>query len=298
MDTNIATTDLFAPVQMGPLTLANRIVMAPLTRSRAQAGGVQGELNATYYAQRASAGLIISEATNISPQGRGYALTPGIFSAGAGRRLAHRHGRGARQAGGRIFCQLWHVGRISHPDLQIEPARSPSPPPPIRATKPAPPSRITGMQPFVTPRALRTDETARHRGGLRPRRRLRPNAPAFDGVEIHAANGYLIDQFLRTGTNHRTDQYGGSAGKPRPPPHRSHRRRHQRSGTRRAASASASVPASSRQRHLMTPNPAETTFGSTPSPRWTAPASPTSTSSKARRRAHATRSLGFDFSRS
>jgi N-ethylmaleimide reductase len=205
MDTNIATTDLFAPVQMGPLTLANRIVMAPLTRSRAQAGGVQGELNATYYAQRASAGLIISEATNISPQGRGYALTPGIFSAAqvAGWRIVTD---AVHAAGGRIFCQLWHVGRISHPDLQIAGALPVAP----SAIRPAGTAFTdTGMQPFVTPRALRTDELPgivadyAHAADCAKR-------AGFDGVEIHAANGYLIDQFLRTGTNHRTDEYGGS----------------------------------------------------------------------------------------
>ncbi len=206
MDTNFATdtADLFQPVRLGPLTLANRIVMAPLTRSRAGAGGVQGALNATYYAQRASAGLIVSEATNISPQGRGYALTPGIFSEAqvAGWRLVTD---AVHAAGGHIFCQLWHVGRISHPDLQIDGAL-PVAPSAIRPNGMA--FTDTGLQAIPTPRALRTDEMAgivadyRHAAGCAHR-------AGFDGVEIHAANGYLIDQFLRSATNHRTDAYGG-----------------------------------------------------------------------------------------
>ena len=206
MDTNLQTdtADLFQPVRMGPLTLANRIVMAPLTRSRAAAGGVQGEMNARYYAQRASAGLIVSEATNISPQGRGYALTPGIFSDAqvAGWRLVTD---AVHAAGGRIVCQLWHVGRISHPDLQIGGAL-PVAPSAIRPKGKA--FTESGMQPIPTPRALRTDEmpgiVADYRHAAECARRA-----DFDGVEIHAANGYLIDQFLRTGTNQRTDAYGG-----------------------------------------------------------------------------------------
>ena len=205
MDTNTAT-DLFSPVQLGPITLANRIVMAPLTRSRAQAGGVQGELNATYYAQRASAGLIISEATNISRQGRGYALTPGIFTQAqvAGWRLVTD---AVHAKGGRIFCQLWHVGRISHPDLQVDQVL-PVAPSAIRAMKG---SAFTdfGPQPFVVPRALRTDEIPGIIADYAHAADCAKQA-GFDGVEIHAANGYLIDQFLRTGTNHRTDNYGGS----------------------------------------------------------------------------------------
>ena len=198
-------SDLFAPVQMGPLTLANRIVMAPLTRSRAQAGGVQGQLNATYYAQRASAGLIVSEATNISAQGRGYALTPGIFTAAqvAGWRIVTDAVHAAR---GRIFCQLWHVGRISHPDLQIGGAL-PVAPSAIRPRGTA--FTDLGMQPFVTPRALRTDEIPGIVADYRHAADCARQA-GFDGVEIHAANGYLIDQFLRTGTNHRDDSYGGT----------------------------------------------------------------------------------------
>ena len=207
MDTNVTrdTADLFEAVRLGPLTLANRIVMAPLTRSRAGAGGVQSELNARYYAQRASAGLIISEATNISPQGRGYAMTPGIFTDAqvAGWRIVTD---AVHHFGGRIFCQLWHVGRISHPDLQIG-GVLPVAPSAIRPNGKA--FTEAGLQTIPTPRALRTDEMPgivadyAHAAGCAKR-------AGFDGVEIHAANGYLIDQFLRTGTNHRTDEYGGS----------------------------------------------------------------------------------------
>jgi N-ethylmaleimide reductase len=197
-------TDLFLPVQLGPIELRNRIVMAPLTRSRAQAGGVQGELNATYYAQRASAGLIISEATNISPQGRGYALTPGIFTAAqvAGWKIVTA---AVHAAGGRIFCQLWHVGRISHPDLQIDQAL-PVAPSAIRPKGTA--FTDIGLQAIPTPRALRTDEIAGIVADYAHAAQCAKDA-GFDGVEIHAANGYLIDQFLRSGTNHRTDAYGG-----------------------------------------------------------------------------------------
>jgi len=204
MDTSLVT-DLFSPVQLGPIQLANRIVMAPLTRSRAQAGGVQGELNAIYYAQRASAGLIVSEATNISPQGRGYAFTPGIFSKAQvdGWKIVTDK---VHAAGGRIFCQLWHVGRISHPDLQIDGAL-PVAPSAIRAEGKA--FTEAGLQPLVTPRALRTDEMAGIVADYAHAATCAKQA-GFDGVEIHAANGYLIDQFLRTGSNHRTDQYGGS----------------------------------------------------------------------------------------
>jgi N-ethylmaleimide reductase len=199
--------DLFAPVRLGPLTLSNRIVMAPLTRSRAGAGGVPDAMNARYYAQRASAGLIVTEATNISPQGRGYAFTPGIFSEAqiAGWRLVTE---AVHAAGGHIVCQLWHVGRISHPDLQIDGAL-PVAPSAIRPQGQA--FTEFGMQTIPTPRALRTDEMPgivadyRHAADCAKR-------AGFDGVEIHAANGYLIDQFLRSSTNKRTDAYGGPIG--------------------------------------------------------------------------------------
>jgi N-ethylmaleimide reductase len=207
MDSHSATdtADLFQPVSLGSLTLPNRIVMAPLTRSRAGAGGVQGEMNARYYAQRASAGLIISEATNISPQGRGYAYTPGIFSAQqvAGWRIVTD---AVHAKGGLIFCQLWHVGRISHPDLQANYAAPVAP----SAVKPEG-SAFTesGLKPHIMPRPLRTDEIPGLVQDYAHAARC-AKAAGFDGVEIHGANGYLIDQFLRSKTNLRDDRYGGS----------------------------------------------------------------------------------------
>ena len=199
-------TDLFQPVTMGgDLVLPNRIVMAPLTRSRAGQAGIPGPMNAEYYAQRASAGLIVCEATNISPQGRGYAYTPGIYSDEqvAGWRIVTDAVHGA---GGRIFCQLWHVGRISHPSLQPDGGL------PVSASDVTPKGQSfteAGFQPFVQPRALDASElpglvdSYRHAAACARR-------AGFDGVEVHAANGYLLEQFLRTHTNRRTDQYGGS----------------------------------------------------------------------------------------
>lgn len=200
-----AGTDLFDPVAFGPYVLSNRIVMAPLTRSRAQKGDVPSLLAARYYQQRASAGLIISEASQISPQGKGYAFTPGIYD--AAQVTAWRDITDAvHQEGGRIFIQLWHVGRISHPALQPQGALPVAP----SAIRPAGKAFTEeGFVPFVTPRAL---ETAEIPGIVEQYRVASQNALAagFDGVEIHAANGYLIDQFLRDGTNQRSDAYGGS----------------------------------------------------------------------------------------
>jgi N-ethylmaleimide reductase len=196
---------LFSPATLGTVPLANRIVMAPLTRSRAAAGNTPHELNARYYAQRASAGLIISEATQISPQGQGYPKTPGIHS--EAQIAGWREVTDAVHAkGGKIFLQLWHVGRISHP-VTLPGGALPVAPSAIR-----PAGEIytdEGMKPFVEPRALGLSEIP---GLVEDFRRAAANAKAagFDGVEIHAANGYLIDQFLRDGTNQRTDQYGGS----------------------------------------------------------------------------------------
>ncbi|HUC52270.1 MAG TPA: alkene reductase [Xanthobacteraceae bacterium] len=198
--------DLFSPFTLGPLALPNRIVMAPMTRNRAGAGNVPTEMNATYYAQRSSAGLIISEATQVSAQGVGYPWTPGIHSPEqvAGWKLVTE---AVHQAGGRIYLQLWHVGRISHPSLQPGGAL------PVAPSAIAPKGESMtheGMKPFVTPRALETAEIA---GIVEDYRRGAQNAKAagFDGVELHGANGYLIDQFLRDGANQRTDRYGGSA---------------------------------------------------------------------------------------
>ena len=201
-----AKSDLFDPVVLGPYTLANRIVMAPLTRSRADDEGVPGELQATYYAQRASAGLIISEATNISPQGKGYIRTPGIWSKEQveGWKLTTK---AVHDKGGRIYLQLWHVGRVSHPDLQ--PGGSlPVAPSAVRAENQQA-YTYEGFKPLVTPRALETAEipgiVADYAHAAR-----RAKEAGFDGVEIHAANGYLLQQFLSDKTNKRTDQYGGS----------------------------------------------------------------------------------------
>jgi len=198
-------SDLFQPVQMGAIMLANRIVMAPLTRSRAGAGDAQGPMNATYYAQRATAGLIISEATQISQQGKGYAWTPGIYTDAqvAGWRLVTD---AVHAAGGKIVAQLWHVGRISHPDLQ------PGHGLPVGPSAIQPKGQAfteDGFKPFVTPRALDIGElpgiVADYRHAAEQAKRA-----GFDGVEVHAANGYLLDQFMRDGTNLRTDEYGGS----------------------------------------------------------------------------------------
>lgn len=201
---------LFQPVRLGPFTLPQRMVMAPLTRSRAhQPGNVPSPLNACYYAQRASAALIISEATQVSLQGQGYAWTPGIHSREQveGWRLVTD---AVHEAGGLIFMQLWHVGRISHPALQPD------------GMLPVAPSAITpsgnafiendkgegALVPFVRPRALQLEElpylVLQYVRGARHALRAR-----FDGVEIHAANGYLLDQFINSNSNQRTDLYGG-----------------------------------------------------------------------------------------
>jgi N-ethylmaleimide reductase len=197
--------NLLTPIKLGPYKLPNRIIMAPLTRMRAGEGKVPQPVNAEYYAQRASAGLIISEASQVSPQGTGYVNTPGIYSPEQveGWKLVTE---AVHQKGGHIFLQLWHVGRISHPSLQPN-GELPVAPSAIAAEG----SAVTyeGLQPFVTPRALETDEipqiVQQYATGAK-------NAllAGFDGVEIHSANGYLLDQFLQDGTNKRTDQYGGS----------------------------------------------------------------------------------------
>jgi N-ethylmaleimide reductase len=198
--------DLFSPFRLGPLALHNRIVMAPMTRNRAGPGDAPTPLNASYYAQRASAGLIVAEASQVSPQGLGYPHTPGIYSAAqiTGWKLVTD---AVHAAGGRIFLQLWHVGRISHPSLQPDSAL------PVAPSAIAPAGQawtLDGMKPYVTPRALETTEIP---GLVGQYRQAAANAKAagFDGVEVHAAHGYLLDQFLRDKTNHRTDKYGGSA---------------------------------------------------------------------------------------
>ncbi|MEL7472403.1 MAG: alkene reductase [Planctomycetota bacterium] len=199
---------LFEPMKIGELEVPNRVLMAPLTRSRStQPGDVPNAMNAEYYAQRASAGLIIAEATQVSGQGKGYAFTPGIHTEAQaeGWKLVTDavHARG-----GRIYLQLWHVGRISHVDLQPNGER-PVAPSAIRAEGSRTyTSKDSGMVDVSEPRALELDEIPGVVDQFRKGAEL-AKAAGFDGVEIHGANGYLLDQFLRTGTNHRTDAYGG-----------------------------------------------------------------------------------------
>lgn len=199
------STDLFSTYNFGGLTLPNRTVMAPMTRSRAKPGNVVHELQAEYYAQRASAGLIITEGTQVSQQGIGYVRTPGIHTdeqIAAWKKVTDA----VHAAGGRIAAQLWHVGRVSHTSFQPD------------GGAPVAPSAIgiagqtwtaEGQVPFSTPRALDIGElpgiAEQFAHGARAAK-----AAGFDAVEIHGANGYLLDQFLRDGSNHRSDAYGGS----------------------------------------------------------------------------------------
>ena len=209
---NETASPLFQPYSLGPLRLPNRLVMAPLTRCRAgQPGNVPRPLNAEYYRQRASAGLIVSEATQVCPEGQGYPATPGIHSAAQVARWRQVtetvHG-----AGGRIFLQLWHVGRISHPAYQ------PGGGLPVAPSAIAASGKVRYIDahgavteaPLPRPRALETAElpgvVARYEAAARNAREA-----GFDGVEVHGANGYLLDQFLNSHSNHRTDAYGGPA---------------------------------------------------------------------------------------
>jgi N-ethylmaleimide reductase len=198
-------SDLFQPMQLGELTLPNRIAMAPLTRSRAAPGEVPGPLAAEYYVQRATAGLIISEATQISREGQGYPDTPGVFTDDQVRGW-RTVTDAVRTAGGRIFAQLWHVGRVSICDYQ------PDGGPPVAPSAVAAEGRAMkpdfSMTPFQTPRALSVQEIARVVADF-GRAAERARDAGFDGVEVHGANGYLIDQFLRDGSNRRDDAYGG-----------------------------------------------------------------------------------------
>jgi N-ethylmaleimide reductase len=204
----VAESALFSPLHVGANRLSHRIVMAPLTRMRAaQPGNVPNELNATYYGQRATAGgLLVTEATQISLRGQGYPSTPGIHSPEqvAGWRLLTDAVHAKR---GLIFLQLWHVGRISHPSYQPDGGLPIAP----SAVRPAGHALTASWEkaPFETPRAIRLDEIP---SLVEEYRAAAHNALAagFDGVELHAANGYLLDQFLRDGTNQRTDRYGGS----------------------------------------------------------------------------------------
>lgn len=196
---------LFTPYMLGDLTLSNRVVLAPLTRNRAGQGFVPSEFAATYYGQRASAGLLISEASQISQQGQGYQDTPGIYTQAQidGWRTVTE---AVHAKGGRIFLQLWHVGRVSHVDLQANGAAPVAP----SALRPATKVFVNNSFEDVSePRALDISELP---GIVNDFRQAAANAIAagFDGVEIHGANGYLLDQFIKDGANVRTDAYGGS----------------------------------------------------------------------------------------
>ncbi len=196
--------DLFSPLNIGNYTLKNRVIMAPMTRCRSVEDHVPNDMMAAYYAQRASAGLIITEATQISTLGIGYPCTPGIHNAEQVKGWK-KVTKAVHEKGGTIFLQLWHVGRISHPaylngELPVAPS----------AIQPAGETfTFEGMKKFVTPRALATDEIKKivqeYVAGA-----INAIDAGFDGVEVHGANGYLIDQFLRDGTNTREDAYGGS----------------------------------------------------------------------------------------
>lgn len=196
--------NLLTPYKIGDLNLSNRMVMAPMTRCRAVEGNLPGPLSVTYYSQRASAGLIITEGSPVSPKGIGFDRTPGIYS--ADQVAGWKKVTGAvHNAGGKIFLQLWHVGRMSHPDY-------------LGGDLPVAPSALlvseeihtpSGKKNIPVPRALESGEIPAIIQQFRQGARNARNA-GFDGVEIHGANGYLLDQFLRDGSNHRTDNYGGS----------------------------------------------------------------------------------------
>lgn len=196
---------LLTPLEMGPFHLRNRVVMAPMTRNRAEnEGKIPVEIMATYYSQRASAGLIITEGSQVSPQGVGYMNTPGIHSkeqVEGWKRVT----KAVHERGGTIFLQLWHVGRVSHPDFYG--GDLPVAPSPINPETEA--YTPLGLKKTVVPRELSTAEV---RDVVRDFVRGAQNAreAGFDGVEVHGANGYLIEQFLRDSANHRTDEYGGS----------------------------------------------------------------------------------------
>lgn len=205
-DPSRSTQALFEPVQVGAFQLSNRIVMAPLTRNRAGPGLVPGPFAAEYYGQRASAGLIIAEATQVSAQAQGYADTPGCYTDAqvAGWRKVTE---AVHAEGGTIVVQLWHTGRVSHTCFQKE-GQAPVGPSAIRANT----KTFIAGQGFVdcsTPRALELDEIPGIIADFR-HASMRALDAGFDGVELHGAHGYLLDAFLRNGTNHRTDSYGGS----------------------------------------------------------------------------------------
>jgi N-ethylmaleimide reductase len=198
--------DLFSTFKLGPHLLANRVVMAPMTRSRALEGNVPGPLAVEYYRQRASAGLIITEATQVSPEGQGYTRTPGIHSfeqVEAWKRVTDA----VHREGGKIYLQLWHVGRIAHALNRPVPNVAIVAPSAIRAEGQM--YTPEGMKELPVPRALELGEISRV---VEDFRRASENAlkAGFDGVEVHGANGYLADQFLESNSNKRSDRYGGS----------------------------------------------------------------------------------------
>ncbi len=197
--------DVFAPWALGPLQLKNRMVMAPLTRSRAGQGNIPSAMAAQYYSERAGAGLIITEATQATADGQGYIDTPGVYSEA---QVAEwkKVTDAVHENGGLIFCQLWHVGRISHPDFrggEVPVAPSAIAPRGVQSYT------ANGFQDIPTPRALEISEIADIVAGFHEAAK-NAQAAGFDGVEVHGANGYLLDQFLEDSTNQRTDEYGGS----------------------------------------------------------------------------------------
>ncbi|MEO0351686.1 MAG: alkene reductase [Cyanobacteria bacterium P01_A01_bin.15] len=203
--TNSALAALFQPLQLGAIAIPNRIIMAPLTRARSGVSRIPNDLMLEHYSQRASAGLIITEATQISEQAAGWQQTPGIHTA---EQIAgwQKITEAVHQRGGKIVVQLWHTGRASHPDFQ------PNGDLPVSASAIAPQGEIhtpLGKKPHVTPRSLTLEEIPAVVEQFATAT-VNAKAAGFDGVEIHGANGYLIDQFLRDGSNQRTDRYGGS----------------------------------------------------------------------------------------
>lgn len=198
---------LFDPISFGPLQLRNRVFMAPMTRGRANADGTPTEIMPVYYRQRASAGLIVTEATAVSRQGVGWLNAPGIFT--DGHEQAWRAVPAAvHDAGGRIFLQLWHMGRVTHPDFQD--GAQPVAPSPVLAIGET--TTPTGKKPYVMPRELAAEELPGIATDYAAAAE-RAIAAGFDGVEIHGANGYLVDQFIRDKSNQRSDDYGGSIAK-------------------------------------------------------------------------------------
>ncbi|MDH5592642.1 MAG: alkene reductase, partial [Gammaproteobacteria bacterium] len=204
-NSNNPVLTLFSPITVGSVSLKNRIVMAPLTRNRAGEGFVPVEMNVEYYRQRASAGLIISEGSQIAHEGIGYPGTPGIYNQqqiDGWKKVTDA----VHDKGGKIFLQLWHCGRVSHSSL-LPNGMLPQAPSSIKPLGEV--LTYQGMQPYETPHALTLEEIAQI---IDMYRNAAKNAlkAGFDGVEVHGANGYLLDQFLRDGTNHRSDQYGGA----------------------------------------------------------------------------------------